>query len=234
MQLSVIIPIYNEEKTIKSSLLTLYNYLISSFKTFEIIAVNDGSTDNTLKILKTINFIRLISYEKNKGKGYAVKRGILLAKGEFLFFTDADLSFPPENILRGIFLLNSDKSEYVVGTRKNKKETYPLVRRILSKGFSNAVHFLLKLDINDTQCGFKGFRRTIAKNIFPRVQDTGFCFDIELLFLLKTENLKSSTLPVTFSHKDTSHIRIFRDSLNMFFSLLKIKFRSKKFERHKL
>lgn len=223
MKISVVIPVYNEEKVIRSSLEVLENYLSKTFFDYEIIAVNDGSGDESLNILKSLNFIRLLSEDKNRGKGYAVKKGILSACGDYIFFTDADLSYSPEYIYRAALFMKQSKAECVFGKRCGLKKDYPFVRRTASKIFAKLSQKFLKLDISDPQCGFKGFSKQAANQIFSLVTNDGFAFDVEAAYAAKALNLSHKELEVRFFHKKNSRVNLFLDSAKMLLALFKIK-----------
>jgi len=233
MELSVIIPVYNQQENIGKNLIKLKNCLSKSFIDFEIIAVNDGSSDQSLKILETLSFIRLISYPKNKGKGYAVRRGVMAARGKYIFFTDADLSYSPEEIYRATNILKEEKSDGIIGVRYFKQSDYPPIRRFLSDTFSSLVKFYLHLDIKDSQCGFKGFEKACARNIFANLTIFRFGFDMELLLEAQNEKLKISSLPVSFTHFPSSSLKLFKDSREMLFSLFKLKIRRARLEKYR-
>lgn len=232
LKLSVVIPAYNEEKNIKNTLTLLNEYLKKNFSDFEIIVINDGSTDKTEEIIKELGFARLFSEEKNRGKGYAVKKGILNAEGDCIFFTDADLSYSPEYIKLAAELMQKEKTDCICGKRFNLQNDYPPLRRLLSITFQNIVSAFLKLEVKDTQCGFKGFSKKAAETVFPFVKTNGFGFDFEALYYARLFGFSASEISVRFSHSEKSHVRIFKDSADMLFSLLKIKFRSVSFEKN--
>lgn len=232
MFLSVIIPVFNQEENIEKNLTLLQNCLLKDFESFEIIAVNDGSSDKSLEILKRLSFIQLISYPENRGKGYAIRRGVMAAKGKYIFFTDADLSYSPSYILCAIKLLNEDKSDAVLGVRRYIKEEYPMSRKLLSHVFSSFVKWLLKLETEDSQCGFKGFKKSLARNIFADLTIFRFGFDAEILLKAKELSLKLSFLPVHFTHFPSS-VRLLKDSREMLFSLFKLKHRRYRLEKYR-
>lgn len=233
MELSVIIPVYNQQENIGKNLIKLKNCLSGHFKDFEIIVVNDGSSDSSLKILKSISFIRLISYVKNRGKGYAIRRGVMAAKGKYIFYTDADLSYFPEDICRAVKILEDEKSDGIIGVRCFKKEDYSILRRFFSNSFSFFVNNILKLDAEDSQCGFKGFEKSCARNIFPRLTVFRFGFDVELLLEAQTLKLKLSKIPVRFVHFPSTSVKIFKDSGEMALSILKLRFRRLRLENYR-
>ncbi len=230
-EVSVIVPVYNQEENIGRNLKILKESLEKEFSDFEIIAVNDGSSDKSFEILKRTNFVRTVFCPENKGKGYAVRRGVMLARGEYIFFTDADLSYSPENIIKGINVIKTEKSDGVCGIRAYKNSEYPFFRRFSSSVFSFFAKSILKLNISDSQCGFKGFEKNAARNVFARLQTFRFGFDAELLFEAKKEGLKLSALPVHFTHFPSKSLKPLKDSGEMLFSLFKIKYGSRRREK---
>jgi len=188
--ISVIIPAYNEENRIEKTVLAIEGCLRAQKEPFEILVVNDGSTDKTASVVNALENgnIRLLSYEKNKGKGGAVKYGVLFAAGDFICFTDADLPYPPDNIVPACQLLK-DGYDVVLGRRYQKEngQKYPWYRTLSSKGSGVFVNLLLGLREKDTQCGFKAFRYKAAQEIYKRVTLSGWSFDAESIFIAKKQ-----------------------------------------------
>lgn len=223
MKISVVIPAYNEEKIIADTLTEFTRFMTDSFEKFELIVVNDGSTDGTLAAIRRCSGVDIISYAQNRGKGYAVKRGVLRATGDYIFFVDADLAYSPENIIRAISLLQSSSISGVVGIRENRSRTYPLVRRIMSKGLNLLLRYTLMPDISDTQCGFKGFDRQTARLIFSRTEIFDFGFDFEVIYLSKIFGKTLAALPVSFEHRENSKVKPLVDSGRAVMDILKIR-----------
>ncbi|MGB9677763.1 MAG: dolichyl-phosphate beta-glucosyltransferase, partial [Candidatus Ratteibacteria bacterium] len=188
MEISVIIPAYNEEKRILKTLKRVYNYFKSKNCNFEIIVVDDGSKDKTFDVV--MNFangrkeIKILKHEKNMGKGAAVKTGVLSATGDLVLFTDADLSTPIEEFEK---LKKSIENGYdiAIGSRglKESKIVIPQVwyRRIIGRIFPLLVRLIVINDFRDTQCGFKLFKNEVSKKIFKELKTDGFAFDVEVL-----------------------------------------------------
>ena len=226
MKISVVIPAYNEEKVIKNTLQAYGDYLSSNFKEYEIIMVDDGSTDKTLELAKSCKGVICISYQKNRGKGYAVKRGFLRATGDYIFFTDADLSYSPDNISRAIEIFLATGSAGVVGVRSDKHTDYTFVRRVISNAVAKMIRRVISTALSDTQCGFKGFEKTTAKQIFAESQIFDFGFDFEVIYLSQTLGKVLSAMPVTFCHRLDTRVRPIRDGFGIVRDLIYIKRRS--------
>lgn len=221
VKLSVIVPIYNEEKR-ADSLKKIAQYFSqqSRIKT-EIIAVNDGSTDRTLRELQKVKGIRIITYSKNKGKGYAVKQGVLNAKGDFFLMTDIDLSTPPEEFEK--LFKYSKNYDIIIGSRviKGAKVKGKAVRKILGAAANLLINIFLLNDIKDTQCGFKLFNKK-ARILFEKQKINRWGYDFEILFLAKKFGLKIKEVPVTWEHREHSKIRLM-DYPRTLLELIKIK-----------
>ncbi|MBI2109887.1 glycosyltransferase family 2 protein [Candidatus Woesearchaeota archaeon] len=228
--ISVVIPAYNEEKNIKKTLDETSKFLEKEFPNYEIIVVNDGSTDLTRNIIEDYpnKKVILINNDKNRGKGYSVKQGVLKAKGKKIIFMDADLAYPPSNIKT---LVDANKSAKVsIGSRSVPGAIVevrpPLHRRIMAKVFLKLCALLMGLNYADTQCGIKCFDREVAKKIFQKQRIFGWGFDVELLFLAKKYNYKIAQVPIHLRKEhsfQTSKLNPIKDPIKMFFDLLRIK-----------
>ena len=188
-KISLIIPSYNEEKLIVSSIKNIITYMLKNKYNFEVIVVDDGGKDKTKEKVRSIKdkHVKLLSYKPNKGKGHAVKTGMLAAKGDLLLFLDADLSTPIEEIEK--FIPQTRKYDVVIASRALKeskiKVHQPFYRELIGKIFNKMVQLLAVWGIKDTQCGFKMFTRKAANIIFKRQRIHGWAFDVELLFIAK-------------------------------------------------
>jgi len=230
--ISVVIPCFNEERTVRKNISLVSEYLENKFDLFEIIAVNDGSTDNTLSELRKARSednlpLRIINGKTNKGKGAAVVSGVLKSKNKIVMFMDADLAIPINELEK--FLVEIEKgSDMVIASRfiSKIKILKPVLwyRSIMEKIFRILRMIIINnYDIQDTQCGFKVFTREAALRIFPLLTIKRFSFDAEVTFLAKKMGFKIKELPITLQNPRESHIRIVRDSANMFFDLLRIR-----------
>ncbi len=240
MELSVIIPAYNEEKRIRKTLETVIAYLDRKKHNYEIIVVNDGSTDKTKEVIQ--EFVKDSGNKKikvhdnpcNKGKGYSVKQGFLAATKLWILFTDADLSTPIEEL--ETCMRHAGTAAVVIGSRNLPMSQIvvkqPFLRSTLGKLFPFFVRLLLLPEIRDSQCGFKLFRKDVAAAVAKRQQIEGFCFDVEQIFIVKKCGFIIKEVPITWSNDERSKIRVIRDSLFMFFDLLRIRWNAfrKKYE----
>ncbi|RZB29833.1 MAG: hypothetical protein SRB1_02113 [Desulfobacteraceae bacterium Eth-SRB1] len=227
--ISIIIPGYNEEKRIHSTLKAILQFCSQHFERHEIIFVDDGSTDHTWNIVNDIAFdssLKAIQLPENRGKGHAVKLGMLQASGKYRFFTDADLPYEPKSFLSSIELFNAHGCDMVVGARELPESTDKskpnLNRKISSYIFSTIVDNLIKTDIKDTQCGFKGFTEDAAKKIFSKSTIGGYAFDVEIFLLAKHMNLHIQKVPVTLVRNKHSKIRLSRDVFIMLTDILRL------------
>lgn len=232
ISLSIVVPVFNEEIRLKKTLPILEKFLSSSKKNkIELIFVSDGSIDKTNSILNGfINTkkykISLIQYKKNIGKGYAVKKGVLKAKNQWILICDADLSVHPNQFNKWFFskMINSNKCAYY-GSREHQDSVVKasFARMVLGFFFKRLIKFLFKISLSDTQCGFKVFHQSYAKKNFKQIKSYRFSFDVELTILLKKNKVKVIELPLKWVHKHGSKLDIFKDIPRMFFDLLKIK-----------
>jgi dolichyl-phosphate beta-glucosyltransferase len=229
MKVSILIPVYNKFREIKDTKNTVYSHMKSLNKEFEVIIINDGSTDNSLNIIKEKKkeFPNLIILENsiNKGKGYSIRKGILAASGDSILFLDADLAIPIQEINKTI---NEIKEfNIVIGSRKikgaNIKHEEPWIREFSSKAFSFIVSSLIIKNISDTQCGFKMYQSNCAKKIASFQTIDRWAFDVEHLFLASKMNLKVKEVPVNCILEDNSTLKVFPDSFFMLKDILKIR-----------
>jgi dolichyl-phosphate beta-glucosyltransferase len=230
MHLSIIIPAFNEAKRITETLSRIESYLKKQDYLYEIIIVDDGSNDSTADLVRNRsthnNAIRLLQNKKNMGKGYSVKRGMLEAQGEYLLFSDADLSIPTEEIEKLIPWF-SKGYDIVIGSRRlrasNIVRHQPFYRVGIGRVFNILTQFLIVKGIKDTQCGFKCFRRDVAKQVFQRQTVNGFCFDVEILFIAAQLGYRVKEVPITWYDSKGTTVNILIDPLKMFLDLLKIR-----------
>jgi dolichyl-phosphate beta-glucosyltransferase len=230
--LSIVIPAYNESRRLGPSLESIAVYIEQQSFPCEVIVVSDGSTDDTVQIACSfagrIAGLRIIDRKVNRGKGYSVAEGMRLARGKYVLFTDADLSTPiaeAENLLRHL------RSGYdiAIGSRdlpeSNVRVPQPWHRRLMGRVFRGLVGFLALRGVKDTQCGFKGFTREAAEEVFARVTVDGFGFDIEALYIAEKLGYRIVEVPVTWADSPESKVNVLADPLRMFADLIRIHWR---------
>ena len=210
-RISIIIPAYNEEDRIAPTLKKITRYFSGRGESYEILVVDDGSKDLTGKIVTDLNIpeVHLLSYGKNRGKGYAVNYGVQHAKGNWILFTDADSSTPIEEFTE--FWEQTNNEEIIIGSRYLPKSNITVKQsllRIIGSRFGNALIQLLILPgIKDTQCGFKLFSKKSANEIFTRQTIFGWGFDMELLRIAKERGYKIKEMPITWHNDEQSKIQ---------------------------
>lgn len=239
--LSVVIPAYNEKDNFKDgSLAKVSDYLSKQTYTWEVIVVDDGSTDGTTDLveewIKTEPNFKLIKNE-HKGKGPAVKTGVIESKGKLVLFTDFDQATPMGEIEKLIPFINKGY-EVVIGSREvkgSKREEEPFYRHLMGRGWNLLVQTLAIRGIHDTQCGFKLFENKSAKKLFNKMhvysngkEKKAFvgAFDVEILFIAQKWGLKIAEVPIHWTHIKTDRVDAVRTSLKMFLDLLKIRMAS--------
>jgi dolichyl-phosphate beta-glucosyltransferase len=220
--LSILVPSFNEEARLAPTLEMIANYIRSSNQMTEVLVIDDGSTDGTARVAESfrnsVPGLRVLSNETNRGKGYSVRRAALEARGEYLLFTDADLSAPIEEAEKLLSALQT--YDVAIGSRamnRNLIEVHESAfREFAGIVFNKIVRFILRLPFVDTQCGFKAFRREKCKLIFQQQTIERFGFDPELLYLARHHGLTVVEIPVRWSHSPATKINMMRDSLQMF------------------
>lgn len=210
-KLSIVIPAYNEEKKIAKDIEAVFSYFKENSIDGELIIVDDGSKDKTYETAKSCTqqfpSLRVINYGQNRGKGYAVKAGILEAQGEFILFADSGICVPYKNANLGLELLKGGY-DIALGSRHTKDNKsrillrQPIYRRIGSKIFKFLIQAfnIIPPDIEDTQCGFKLFTKEAGRQIFKKMITEKFMWDIEMLRIAKKENYKIGIFPVEWSN----------------------------------
>ncbi len=227
MRLSLVIPAYNEERRIGDTLVKAEAYLATCGYGAEIVVVDDGSSDATAELIRcSFPGARLLSYGKNRGKGHAVKTGMLAARGDFRVFYDADGSTPIEELGK-LWPHFEDGADIVIGSRSLPDSDVEIRQRFLREHMGRAFNHLLKCILHepfvDTQCGFKGFTAAATETVFSRQRMEGFSFDSELLFIALLRGLRVDEVPVRWRNSPDSRVRIVGDSLRMFLDLFRIR-----------
>jgi dolichyl-phosphate beta-glucosyltransferase len=232
MNISFVIPAYNEEKRLPQTLKRVCGYLRGKGLSFEIIVVDDGSRDATVRCAQTARDtypeIKLLKNRQNSGKGFSVRRGVLAAAGELVLYTDSDLSAPIEDADR---LLSAVKAgaDIAIGSRglpESRILTFqPWYRRLVGTIYPRLVRLLLGLRYHDTQCGFKLLRKGPARFLFQELKTTGFSFDVELLYRARKAGYRVKEVPVTWANSRESKVVLWRDPLLMVKELVLIRFK---------
>jgi len=222
IKLSIVIPVYNEEERLEKTFTALKQGVRSgAFQIAEVIFVDDGSRDNTKKMINTwIKQIktkktayRLVSYGKNHGKGYAVKTGMLAASGDYILFMDADMSTPLPELLK-MQPVMLDGKDVIIGTRKNGHSTVikhqPLYRELLGKVFTLLSNIITNTWVTDFTCGFKVFSHDAAQKVFSRAQIERWGYDAEILFIANSLAISMKEVPVIWTNDERSKVNLLK------------------------
>ena len=224
---TILVPMYNEEKRLPHFLPSLVAF-VKKHRSYTLTLINDGSKDDSLSIAKKLTQqlkgIYIISYTPNRGKGGAIREGILHTQTPYVLFIDADGSIQPEEIPRMRESLN--KYDVVVGDRyhPNSKLKRDPTRKIIGDLFNLLVWILFQYNIKDNLCGFKGFKRQAAHTLFRELKTTGWLFDVELFYRIRKKKYSLYKTPISWEHQEGSKIKPL-DPLKMFFQLLLLRIR---------
>jgi|SRR3989344_5286914 len=227
--LSIIIPLFNEESRVEKAVSELEKYLsIQDFST-QVIFVDDGSTDKTVRKIKELKpkfDFEIISYRPNKGKGHAIKQGVAEAKGSYLLFCDVDMSTPLNEFNKFLPLVKK-KIPVVIGTRKAAGakiiKRQPFLRQKMGEVFTMLSNILLRSSVSDFTCGFKCFSRGAAEKIFSFSTINRWSYDSEILFLANKLGFKIIEVPVVWKNDSRTKVNLFKDIIESFTDLLKIR-----------
>ncbi len=239
MKISVIIPMYNEEKIIADTAKDVSRYMSEQFGEgeFEVLFSNDGSLDNSAEAVSSLELVgvRVVGYEKNRGKGCAVRTAMLEASGDLVVFTDADLAYGTE-VIGKLYECYKEKpdAKVFIGSRNISADgysEYTLIRKIMSKTYIKVVSLFGGFkNLSDFQCGCKAFTNDAAKKIFSKCEIDGFAFDLEALMLATKLKYKIVEIPVKIINHRESKVNIVKDTLRMLSDLRRIKKRVKKLD----
>jgi len=227
--ISIVIPAYNEAARIGDSVRNIARFAATLPHQTELIIVDDGSTDETARVVEDLAIpnLKLLPHAPNRGKGYSVKQGALAAAGDYVLFTDADLSAPIEEMLKLLAAALDDNLDVVVGSRALNRSFIgvhqPKMRELGGMLFNVVVRWMLGLKIYDTQCGFKLFKRSSTVAVFQKQTIDGFGFDPELLFLASRQGLRIRETAVRWNHAEGSKVRLARDAVRMFADVVRIR-----------
>lgn len=228
-ELSIVVPAFNEEARLPATLARISAYIRASNRESEVIVVDDGSRDRTADVArsfrKEIPQLQVLSNEKNRGKGFSVRRGMLEARGRFVLFTDADLSAPIEEADKLLAALADH--DMAIGSRALNRSLISVrqsaFREYAGMMFNLIVRTVLRLPFVDTQCGFKAFRREPCRIIFEQQRIERFGFDPELLYLARHHCLRAAEIPVRWGHSPDTKVSMLRDSIQMFLDVFLIR-----------
>ena len=231
----MVVPAYNEEERLLKTLERLAEYYDAQDYDYDVIVVSDGSKDRTVEIAgsfaQTHPLFRVIDAQPNQGKGAAVRRGMLEAKGDLILFCDADLATPQEETEKLLIQMNKG-ADLAIGSRPLKESSLevrqPFLREMAGRLFNKLVQVLGIPGIDDTQCGFKIFRRDVAQDIFKRCAVNGFGFDLECLFIARDLSYKIAEVPIRWRHQEGSKVVMLRDGPKMIADLVKLRLKGKK------
>lgn len=245
--LTVVVPAYNEERRLPLSLEKVFSFLEKQNYPCEVIVVDDGSDDNTVRVVEDLiesrrsedaQFDCLLRLVKNehRGKGYAVRSGMLQGRGKYILFSDADFSTPIEDVAKLLFWLDHG-FDVAIGSREGenaRRYDEPFYRHVMGRVFNLLVRLVTSSRLQDTQCGFKAFTRESAHDLFRRVQLYGeksgkvkgamvTGFDVEVLFLAAKKGYRIKEVPVLWYHYSGSKVNPFRDSARMIRDIVKVR-----------
>ena len=218
MKLSIVIPCYNEAKDIASNVEKVKSYLLDKKIDHELLLVNDGSKDNTKEVIESIPDVKVLSYEKNRGKGGAVKFGIEHATGDYVLFMDADLSTDISAIEKVVEL--APNYDLIIGSRHAKdsviKKKQPWTRVFIGWCCRVLVKMLFHTKLKDTQCGFKAMKTESAKRIVSKQLVNDFAFDVEYIYIARLNNLSMYELGIVWSDDRGSTVNPIKSSIRFF------------------
>jgi dolichyl-phosphate beta-glucosyltransferase len=221
MSITIVIPVYNEEKRILPTLKSILSWFSRKKIDHEVAIVDDGSTDNTLKVIEDIKNshpeISIFKLPHNSGKGAAVRKGMLKGKGDYILFMDADSSTPIEEFEKFLPAIKNHK-DIIIGTRKMQGadiiEYQPFFREFLGKGFTWLSKITTRANISDFTCGFKCFSRKATKDIFSKAIIDNWSFDAEIVFLAGKFGYKITEVPVRWKNNTATKVRMLRDVIS--------------------
>ena len=224
MHISVIVPAYNEAEQLGATLEQIVGFCKREFSRWEVIVVDDGSTDGTAEIAGRHEEVRYLRNEHNQGKGSSVRRGVLAASLDPILFTDCDLSAPIEEALSLLHAIKAGADLAIASRRSggDKAVERTLRRNLMAIVFGLAVKVIVLNGIHDTQCGFKMFRRSAARQMFPAQRLKGWAFDVELLVIARECGFRIEEVPVAWKESPRSRLSVL-SPLRMLLDLFRIR-----------
>lgn len=228
MEISVVIPAYNEIERLPPTLDIIREFLNANFSSWEIIVSDDGSTDGSVSSLRTqMTDVKFLVAPRNQGKGAAVRRGMLEARGDLALFTDADLSTPIDELLPLRAAMETGGADVVIASRALPESVLvvhqPWWRELSGKLFNRVVRPLSGLPFCDTQCGFKLFTREAAQAIFSKTRSNGWAFDVEALILASMLGYKIEEVPVRWINAEGSKVNFMIDGPRMVLDIVRFR-----------
>lgn len=231
MKLSLILPVFNESRRLKTGLTQAIDYLNRQNYSWEIIVVDDGSTDSSTsevvlsEVEGTPGTVKFIRTSRNFGKGHAIRIGVEVATGDYIVFSDIDFSVAIDHLVQFLAALKS--IDIAIASRRLPQsriaQHQPLLRESLGRGFTKLSNLSLGLNCSDLTCGFKAFRAQVAKDLFSRQQLNRWAFDSEILFLAQKLNYCVQEIPVTWRNDPLTKVNLVKDIANSFWSLIYIR-----------
>lgn len=226
--LSIIIPAYNEELRIIPTIGALASHVSDLGITWELIVADDGSTDQTIPLVEELNFanLHLLKAEKNEGKGRAVQRGVMAARGKYILFVDADNSTPAEEVGKLLHKLDQEGYDIAVGSRAiggAMEAKRSLLRRMMSHGLRSLLKYTFHFGVRDTQCGFKMYTAESAHRLHNAQTIKGFSFDLEVLYLASKLGYRIAEVPVQWVNAPFSKVDTAKEVRRFLRDLFKIK-----------
>lgn len=228
MKVSVIIPMYNENRIIADTAKALSDFMAKSIEDYEIVFVDDGSRDGSASTVNALSLpnVKVLGYDENRGKGYAIRHGMLACDGDVRIFTDADLAYGVDVILRAVRSFEKGTSDIIIGSRNLDKcgyDGYTLKRKIMSKAYIKLLCLAGGFKLSDSQCGFKVFSQKAAKKVFSECVIDGFAFDFEAIIRAQGHGFEISEMPVRVVNHRESSVRPMRDAVKMLGDIRRIK-----------
>lgn len=228
----MVIPSFNEEPRLGGTLERVAGYLSAQPYASEIVVVDDGSTDGTVRVAEGFarlhGNVRVVENGRNRGKGYSVRHGVEKAIGDYILFSDADLSTPIEDLQKLFPKLVEEGYDIAIGSRalsgSDIRLHQPWYRELMGKIFNKIVRLCTVRGLKDTQCGFKLFRGPVARELFARQMIERFSFDVEALYLARKRGYRIAEVPVTWYNSPRSRVSIVSDPVRMFMDVLRIRY----------
>jgi dolichyl-phosphate beta-glucosyltransferase len=240
MEYSIVIPAYNESDKISSTLTQIVNFMRTFSESFEVIVVDDGSKDATVDVVrdyKKENSEIILIKNPHKGKGYALYTGFMKSRGDYIYMADADLSSPITELKKLSVWMQDHDNDVVIASREGvgaNRINEPFYRHLMGRVFNLIVQKIALPGINDSQCGFKLFKRDVIKKVFPMLLVYGpdakelkdaytGAWDVEVLFLAHKAGFNIKEVPVQWIHVRTNRVNPFKDSFRMLMDVIKVR-----------